>query len=55
MADAMMQLYREPELRLRMATAARQRVRNDFHWSKKAEQMNELYRQLCDPVDTKNR
>ena len=55
MADAMTQLYRDPGLRLRLAAAARQRVRSEFHWRKKAEAMNALYHQVCDPVDAKHR
>jgi glycosyltransferase involved in cell wall biosynthesis len=47
MADAMARLYRDPDLRLRMATAARQRVQSDFHWQQKAEQMNTLYHEVC--------
>jgi len=48
MAEAMTRLYRDPELRLRMATAGRERVRDHFHWRQKAEQMNTLYQQVCD-------
>lgn len=55
MADAMTQLYRDPELRLQMAVAARQRVRSEFHWRKKAEQMNALYHQVCAPVVNQRR
>lgn len=53
MADAMTQLFRDPELRLRMANAARQRVRSHFHWRQKAEQMSALYREVCDPLGAK--
>ncbi len=47
MADAMTQLYRNPEMRRRMGAAARERARSDFHWAKKAEQMNDLYQTVC--------
>ncbi|MBP9900390.1 MAG: glycosyltransferase [Verrucomicrobia subdivision 3 bacterium] len=47
MADAMTQLHRSPELRLRMAAAARQRVRSHFHWERKAEHMNAMYQEIC--------
>jgi glycosyltransferase involved in cell wall biosynthesis len=47
MAGAMRQLYRSPELRLRMAAAARERARTHFHWARKAERMNALYEAVC--------
>jgi glycosyltransferase involved in cell wall biosynthesis len=53
MADAMTQLYCDPELRFRMANAARQRVRSHFHWRQKAEQMSALYSEVCDPLGAK--
>jgi len=43
MADAMLLLYRNPDLRLRMGVAARERARTQFHWDHKAERMNALY------------
>ncbi len=47
MAGAMRQLYRDPELRLRMGAAARERARAHFHWGRKAERMNALYQAVC--------
>ncbi len=47
MADAMRKLYRDPELRLRMSAAARERARRDFHWAHKGERMNALYESAC--------
>ncbi len=43
MADAMTLLCRDPNLRLRMGAAARERARTHFHWAGKAERMNALY------------
>jgi len=43
MAEAMILLYRNPDLRLRMGAAARERARSHFHWARKAERMNALY------------
>lgn len=43
MAEAMALLYRNPDLRLRMGAAARERARTHFHWARKAERMNALY------------
>ncbi len=42
-ADAMTLLYRDPNLRVRMGAAARQRARTHFHWAGKAERMNAFY------------
>jgi glycosyltransferase involved in cell wall biosynthesis len=47
MADAMQKLYSNPDLRLRMGAAARQRARAEFHWTRKAERMNALYEAVC--------
>jgi glycosyltransferase involved in cell wall biosynthesis len=47
MADAMEELYHRPDLRIRMAQAARQRARSKFHWAQKAEKMNALYQEIC--------
>jgi glycosyltransferase involved in cell wall biosynthesis len=47
MAAAMTKLYHDPELRLRMGEAARQRARSDFHWEQKAAKMNALYLEVC--------
>ena len=47
MADAMTRLYEDPELRVQMGKAARQRARSDFNWSAKAERMNRVYHELC--------
>jgi len=43
MEDAMALLYRNPDLRLRMGAAARERARLQFHWARKAERMNAFY------------
>jgi glycosyltransferase involved in cell wall biosynthesis len=43
MEDAMALLYRNPDLRLRMGAAARERARKQFHWARKAERMNDFY------------
>ena len=50
MADAMGKLYRDPDLRLRMGAAARERARVHFHWARKAERMNALYAAVCETV-----
>jgi glycosyltransferase involved in cell wall biosynthesis len=47
MADAMAQLYRDSELRLRMGAAARERARAHFHWGRMGEKMNALYQEVC--------
>ena len=49
MADAMARLCRNPELRLRMSTAARKRAREQFQWTRNAERMNALYEEICEP------
>jgi len=43
MSAAMAMLYRDPNLRLRLGTAARERARVHFHWTRKAERMNAQY------------
>jgi glycosyltransferase involved in cell wall biosynthesis len=50
LADAMRKLYHDPELRLQMSAAARQRARADFHWAHKGERMNALYQAACGTV-----
>jgi glycosyltransferase involved in cell wall biosynthesis len=47
MADAMAQLYRDPQLRLGMGAAARERARTHFHWRRMGEKMNAVYQQVC--------
>ncbi len=47
MADAMATLCRNPELRLRLGRAGRERARGHFHWARKAERMNALYQAAC--------
>lgn len=54
MADAMTQLYQNPELRLRMAAAARLRVRSDFHWGQIAGRTNALYHEVCRSGSARN-
>ncbi len=46
LAQAMRRLYHEPELRLRMGAAARERARTEFNWARKAERLNELYQEV---------
>ena len=43
MEDAMVLLYRDPDLRLRIGAATRERARTHFHWARKAERINTLY------------
>ena len=43
LAAAMMRLAEDPELRVRMGQASRQRVKEDFDWGKKGELMHQLY------------
>ncbi len=43
LASAMQQLAGEPELRKLMGQAGRQRVEEQFLWSKKAEYFSDLY------------
>lgn len=48
MAEAMLKLARNPELRLRMGEAARRRVREEFSWERRGEQVACIYeRILC--------
>ena len=53
MADAMGELYRNPEMRVRMGAAARERARTHFHWARKAERMNALYEAVCETGQTR--
>jgi glycosyltransferase involved in cell wall biosynthesis len=46
LAAAMTRLARDPALRVRLGTAARQRVREHFAWSGKGDLLSELYRQV---------
>lgn len=43
MAEAMLKLAKDPELRWRMGEAARRRVTNEFSWDKKGEWINRIY------------
>jgi len=45
LAEGILTLARDPDLRARMGEAARQRVLESFTWEKKAEAMLEIYRQ----------
>jgi glycosyltransferase involved in cell wall biosynthesis len=45
LAEGILALARDPDLRARMGEAARQRVLESFTWEKKAEAMLEIYRQ----------
>jgi glycosyltransferase involved in cell wall biosynthesis len=42
-ADALLQLVRDPELRTRLSLAGRQRVKEVFCWNRKGEWINEAY------------
>jgi glycosyltransferase involved in cell wall biosynthesis len=42
-ADALVRLGRDPELRVRLSLAGRQRVKEVFSWNRKGEWMNEAY------------
>ena len=46
LAEAMCFLARDPDLRKRMAEAARRRVKEYFDWNKKGEWMNNLYQKV---------
>lgn len=46
LADAMKQLHDDPDLRLRMGQACRERVKRDFSWEKYGAQMNERYLEI---------
>lgn len=46
LADAMMQLAEDPDLRIRLGVAARQRVREHFDWTGKGLVMTKLYASL---------
>jgi glycosyltransferase involved in cell wall biosynthesis len=46
LAGAMRILCQNPKLRLRMAAAARERARTEFHWDRKAERMSALYQSI---------
>lgn len=43
MAEAMLRLARDPELRLRMGEAARRLVREEFSWERRGEQIRQVY------------
>jgi len=47
LAAAMTRLARDPDLRIRLGTAARRRVREQFDWDKKGIFMTKLYETLC--------
>lgn len=53
--DAMTALCRNPELRLRMGAAARERARTHFNWAGKAERMNAFYETAMSPDGRVNR
>jgi glycosyltransferase involved in cell wall biosynthesis len=46
MAAAMIRLFKEPELRLSMGKAGRQRVKENFSWKVVGERLNKLYREI---------
>jgi glycosyltransferase involved in cell wall biosynthesis len=43
LAEALGQLYQDPELRLRMGRAARERAARLYHWDRLGERMLEIY------------
>ena len=43
LANSMLRLAEDPELRVRMGEASRQRVKRDFEWGKKGELMHQIY------------
>jgi len=47
LAEAMLRLARDPELRKRMGEAARKRVNEYFDWDKKGEWLTDLYDSVC--------
>jgi glycosyltransferase involved in cell wall biosynthesis len=47
LAAAMARLARDPDLRIRLGTAARRRVREQFDWDKKGVFITNLYETLC--------
>lgn len=47
LAAAMTRLARDPDLRIRLGTAGRQRVREQFDWDKKGLLIAKLYESLC--------
>jgi len=52
LADAMLKLATDPDLRARMAQAARQRVKEHFSWDRKAILMMEIYRKIANTDTT---
>ena len=48
LSAAMKRLAQEPELRRAMGTAGKKLVREQYSWQAKAEQLSDLYKQLCD-------
>ena len=46
MAQAMLRLVRDPDLRKRMGDAGRKRVREHFLWDFKGDRMNEIYQEI---------
>jgi len=45
-ASAMIELARDDELRRRLSCGARERVRQEYCWSSKAERFNSIYQQV---------
>jgi glycosyltransferase involved in cell wall biosynthesis len=52
LAQAMLRLAREPDLRRKMGEAGRKRVAESFAWEKKGEWMNEMYQTISIPCDS---
>ena len=51
LGGAMKRLYEEPELRLRMGQACRERVLRDFSWEEFAKRMNDRYLEIASASD----
>ena len=43
--DAIIKLYRDPELRIRMGEVGKRRVTEEYLWEKRGEKMNQIYRE----------
>jgi len=52
--DAIIKLYRDPELRGKLGEAGRRRAQELFVWEKKAQRMNEIYAQVLGAPLTKD-
>lgn len=53
LADALLRLIRDPELRARLSHSARVRVLHEFSWAQAAQRTAALYREALDQLDSK--